>query len=115
MAAAEYAWTSYNKNAKLFRHTPKGTAKEQRFHPTQKSVALYSWICGLYCQPGMRVLDTHVGSASSLVAFHRAGLQYWGFEIDQTYYQKAAERLANEQQQININDLLAPHVEQIGL
>ena len=106
MAMAEYAWTSFKGNAKVFECAPQGTSKDQRFHPTQKPVALYSWICGLYCKPGMRVLDTHVGSASSLIAFHRAGLEYWGFEIDENYYNKARERLENEQRQVNINDLI---------
>lgn len=105
MAMAEYAWTSFKGNAKVFECAPQGTAKEQRFHPTQKPIALYSWLCNLYCKPGMRILDTHVGSASSLIAYHRAGLDYWGFEIDQAYYDKAKERLENELNQVNMNDL----------
>lgn len=105
---AEYAWTSFQGNAKVFEAAPQGNAKEQRFHPTQKPIALYSWICGMYCKPGMRVLDTHVGSASSLIAFHRAGLEYWGYEIDQHYYRLAKERLEREKQQVNMMDLV-PH------
>lgn len=52
------------------------------------------------------ILDTHVGSASSLIACHRAGLQYWGFEIDPTYYKAAKERLDRETAQVNIMDML---------
>ncbi len=44
MAMAEYAWTSFNENAKVFEHAPQGTATDPRFHPTQKPVALYEWI-----------------------------------------------------------------------
>lgn len=80
--------------------------KEQRLHPTQKPVALYSWILGKFTKPGCKILDTHVGSASSLIACHRAGLKYWGFEIDEIYYNMARERLDKEIAQININDLL---------
>ena len=112
MAMCEYAWTSFNDNAKLFECAPQGTAKEQRFHPTQKPVALYSWILDRYAKPGYRILDTHVGSASSLVACHRAGLEYWGFEISPEYYEKAKERLDKERAQVNMMELVRNAVEQ---
>ena len=80
--------------------------KEQRIHPTQKPVALYSWILGKFAKPDMKILDTHVGSASSLIACHRAGLEYWGFEIDPIYYKAAKERLEKETAQVNIMDIL---------
>lgn len=106
MAMAEYAWTNIIGNSKVFECAPQGTAKETRFHPTQKPVMLYSWLLGRYAKPGYKILDTHVGSASSLIACHRAGLKYWGFEIDETYYNMARERLDKEIAQININDLI---------
>ena len=114
MAMCEYAWTSFNDNAKLFEAAPQGTANEQRFHPTQKPIALYAWILDRYAKPGMKILDTHVGSASSLIACHRAGLEYWGFEIDPVYYKQAMERLKKEKAQVNITDLLqAAEAEQL--
>lgn len=106
MAMCEYAWTSFNDNAKLFECTPQGTASEKRFHPTQKPVKLYSWILSRYAKEGDRILDTHVGSASSLIACHRAGLEYTGFEIDPEYYRSACERLEAEKNQVNIFELL---------
>lgn len=106
MAMCEYAWTSFNDNAKLFECAPQGTASEQRFHPTQKPVKLYSWILSRYAKEGDRILDTHVGSASSLIACHRAGLEYTGFEIDPEYYRNANKRLEAEKNQINIFELL---------
>lgn len=105
MAMCEYAWTSFNDNAKIFDCAPQGTAQEPRFHPTQKPVKLYSWILDRYAKPGYKILDTHAGSASSLVACHRAGLQYWGFEIDPTYYAKAKERLDRKTAQLTLFDL----------
>ena len=106
MAMAEYAWTSFNQNAKVFEAAPQGNVNEQRFHPTQKPVALYSWILGKYAKPGDKILDTHAGSASSLVACHRAGLDAWGFEIDPTYYGMASERLEREKAQVTIFDCM---------
>lgn len=106
MAMCEYAWTSFNDNAKVFECAPQGTAADKRFHPTQKPVKLYSWILSRYAKEGDRILDTHVGSASSLIACHRAGLEYTGFEIDPEYYRAASERLDAEKNQINMFELL---------
>lgn len=68
-----------------------------------------------YAHEGDKILDTHVGSASSLIACHRAGLQYWGFEIDQVYYAKASERLAKETAQVTIFEPQEEKTEQISL
>ena len=105
MAMAEYAWTNIVGNAKVFECKPQGTANEQRFHPTQKPIKLYMWLLSKYSKPGYKILDTHVGSASSLIACHRAGLEYWGFEIDPEYYKLAKERLDKETSQINMFSL----------
>jgi site-specific DNA-methyltransferase (adenine-specific) len=67
--------------------------KESRIHPTQKPVALYKWLLQNYAKPGDKILDTHVGSASSLIACHNMGFEYWGFELDEDYYKAANERL----------------------
>lgn len=78
---------------------------EKRIHPTQKPVALYSWIMQRYAKPGFKVLDTHVGSASSLIAFHRARCSYVGYEIDPYMYQLSGERLKEETAQLTIFDM----------
>ena len=101
MAMAEYAWTSFSGNAKVFEHTPQGKPGE-RFHPTQKPVELYEWILNRYAEPGDKILDTHVGSASSLIACHNTGHKYVGFEIDEYYYELAKKRLEQEEAQISI-------------
>lgn len=99
---AEYAWTSFNSNAKVFEHVPQGEPG-QRFHPTQKPVALYKWILSNYAKPGDKILDTHVGSASSLIACFDLGFDYVGFEIDEEYYNKAKKRLDEEMAQIRFD------------
>lgn len=66
---------------------------EIRIHPTQKPVALYEWLLGKYAKPGDKILDTHAGSASSLVACENMGFDYVGFELDTYYWQLATERL----------------------
>ena len=103
MAMCEYAWTSFNDNAKLFECVPQG---KDRFHPTQKPVALYDWILNRYAKEGDIILDTHVGSASSLIACHNTHHKYVGFEIDEEYYRLAKERIERETAQMNIYDFL---------
>lgn len=103
MAMAEYAWTSLKGNAKVFECAPQGTKTEPRFHPTQKPVALYEWLLSQYANKGDKILDTHAGSGSSLIACHRMGFEITAFEIDKEYYQKAKARLEEEKAQIKFN------------
>ncbi len=93
-AEGELAWTSFNKNVKIFKYDPlaKGDYRG-KIHPTQKPVALYKWLLKNYAKKGDKILDTHVGSASSLIACHQMGFEYLGFEIDEEYYNKAKQRL----------------------
>ena len=100
MAMAEYAWTSFNSNAKVFEYAPQGQG--DRFHPTQKPVALYAWIFKNYTQPGMKIIDTHLGSGSSRIAAYDAGLDFWGYEIDKTYFELQEERFEKHSAQMNL-------------
>lgn len=52
MAMAEYAWTSFNGNAKVVEMAPQGKKGKTRFHPTQKPVELYSWLLKNYASGG---------------------------------------------------------------
>lgn len=88
--------------------------KEYRQHPSQKPVALYKWLLNKYAHKGDIILDTHVGSASSLIACHQMGYNYIGFEIDDVYYRKAKERLERETAQMNIFDFLEDDKEWMG-
>lgn len=75
-ADCELAWMSDNMGvARVFRYRWNGMIqedmrnKEDRFHPTQKPIALYKWLLKNYAKEGDIILDTHVGSASSLIAW----------------------------------------------
>lgn len=102
MSMAEYAWTSFNKNLKVFEFAPQGKKDDKRFHPTQKPIELYSWILSRYAKKGDKILDTHVGSASSLIACYRGGFDYVGFEIDKGYYELSKKRLDDEKRQVTL-------------
>lgn len=95
----ELAFTSFNVGLRIFRYMWDGMLqgnmkeKENKIHPTQKPVALYKWILSRYAKAGDKILDTHVGSASSLIACHDLHFDFCGFEIDKTYYNAAIERM----------------------
>lgn len=104
----ELAWTSFNKALRKYTCSWVGAnAKEKdeidRIHPTQKPVALYKWLLTNYAKPGDKILDTHVGSASSLIACEDLDFQYVGFEIDEYYFKLAKERIADFNAQIRMN------------
>ncbi|MBQ9460129.1 MAG: site-specific DNA-methyltransferase [Oscillospiraceae bacterium] len=99
MAMAEYAWTSFNDNAKVFDAAPQNAA---RFHPTQKPVELYAWIYRHYTAGGFKILDTHLGSGSSRIAAYDAGLDFVGCEINKTYFDLQEKRFAEHSAQQNL-------------
>ena len=105
-ASCEYAWTSFNRSAKTFYKSPINAEKGHRFHPTQKPVALYKWILKNYAKQGDLILDTHVGSASSLIACYDMGFDAVGFELDEDYYRESKQRLERFMSQLRITDYL---------
>lgn len=101
MSMAEYAWTSFNDNAKVFEFPPHGNS-ERRFHPTQKPIELYRWIFNRYAKPGDKILDTHLGSGSSRIAAYDAGLSFIGCELDPYYFEREERRFAEHAAQMSL-------------
>lgn len=106
MAMCEYAWTNFNSNAKIVKCSSARDKESGKFHPTEKPIQLYEWLLNNYAGENDKILDTHVGSASSLIACRNTNHKYVGFEIDEHYYQLAKERLDRETAQMNIFDFL---------
>lgn len=96
MAQAEYAWLSFDGNSRIWSGAPQGTKKDERIHPTQKPIALYSWIFDRYADKGDKILDTHIGSGSSRIAAWNSAkeLEFVGIEIDQEYFDAQEARFA---------------------
>lgn len=109
-ADVELAWTSFNLASRMFSFAWNGMIqgdmknKEYKIHPTQKPVKLYEWLLEKFAKTGDLILDTHVGSASSLIACHNRGFKYVGFEIDSEYYRMSKKRLEDETAQMNLFD-----------
>jgi len=96
MAMAEYAWTSFNSNAKVVELPPQGKQGDNRFHPTQKPVELYAWLLKHYAKEGDRIFDPMMGSQSSRIAAYKMGFDYVGCELDKEYFAKGCERFDRE-------------------
>lgn len=109
-ADGELAYTSFKKTARCFDYPffgGTGADQDGRIHPTQKPVALYTWIFQNYAKPGYKILDTHLGSGSSRIAAYEQDLDFVGFELDKYYFEKQEERF-----QTHISQLSMFHMEE---
>ena len=99
-ADCELAYTSFKTKVRKVDYRWNGMMqadmkhKEKRIHPTQKPVALYCWLLENYAKPGDLILDTHVGSASSLIACESMGFNYVGYELSEFYFNAAVNRIS---------------------
>ena len=117
-ADAELAWTSFDSKARIFRFLWNGMCQgtpgngtrmqadkslnEKRIHPTQKPVALYTWIFQNYAKPGDKILDTHLGSGSSRIAAYEQDLDFVGFELEKEYFDAQEERFQTYISQLSL-------------
>jgi len=98
MSDAEIAFTSFDKNTtKIYKQfwmsNMMSPLEKPIVHLNQKPKRLYKWLLTKYAKEGDLILDTHVGSASSLIACEDMGFNYVGFELDEDYYKAAQKRL----------------------
>lgn len=120
---AEIAYCSMNDRIDIFRYMWRGMFQgksitegtiqqgnkrlnEKRIHPTQKPIALYEWLLSRYAKPNDIILDTHVGSASSLIACYNTNHKFVGFELDSYYYELSKKRLGAEMAQMRLSDYI---------
>ena len=66
---------------------------KNRFHPTQKSLALFEELIKKHSNEGDTVLDTFLGSGTTALACKNTKRNFKGCEIDKTYYDKIIELL----------------------
>jgi site-specific DNA-methyltransferase (adenine-specific) len=65
----------------------------RKIHPHQKPVQLYESLLIDYAKRGDRILDTHLGSASTAIACYNLGFDLTASEIDSYYYMAAMDRI----------------------
>jgi DNA modification methylase len=114
-ADCELAWTNIPGAVRVFRWLWSGSyqqKREERFHPTQKPLALMEWCLG-FIPPDLTVFDGFMGSGTTGVAAARLGRKFVGVEIDPGYFEIACERVRKAYDQPDLFiDRPAPLVQQ---
>jgi len=75
---------------------------QNRFHPTQKPVALCEYLIKTYTLPGEVVLDNCIGSGTTAIAALNTGRFFIGIEKEEKYVEIARKRIAEHTQQQSI-------------
>lgn len=118
-ADCELAWTSFKTAVRKFKYdwvgfgylnNPHGERKE---HPTQKPVALYSWLLKNYAKQGDKILDTHLGSMSIAIACLNMGFEITGCELDADYFAAGVKRVEQSQKQSTLFAPAPPAIQQM--
>ena len=73
-------------------------SQQDRFHPTQKPVALCEYLIKTYTNEGETVLDNTMGSGTTGVAAVNTGRNFIGIERDDKYFAIAKQRIEESQQ-----------------
>ena len=80
--------TRYPRDVQKFAHD------KEKFHPTQKPVALLEYLIKTYTNEGDTVLDNCMGSGSTGVAAVNTNRNFIGIELDENYFKIAQERIS---------------------
>ena len=94
-ADAELAWTNLQTAVRLKRHLwsgPYQKVREERFHPTQKPLALMIW-CVERLRGATHVLDPFMGSGTTGAACAALSLKFTGIEREPRYFEIACRRI----------------------
>ena len=75
---------------------------KDKFHPTQKPVALLEYLIKTYTNPGEVVLDNCMGSGSTGVACVNTGRRFIGIELDNGYFDVAEKRITEATEQMAV-------------
>jgi DNA modification methylase len=92
----EMAWTNLGKSSRMVRHLWSGPymkIKEDRFHPTQKPVAVMQWCIQQLPSDCQTILDPFMGSGTTGVACAKLGRRFVGVEIEPKYFDIAVKRI----------------------
>jgi site-specific DNA-methyltransferase (adenine-specific) len=113
-ADCEMAWTSFDRNAKIFKYmwdgnrygfkgNIQGVGKPTiRIHPTQKPIDLYRWLLENYAEKGNKIIDTHGGSFTNAIACDMEGFDLDIIEIDKTYFDNGVKAYNEYKKQLTL-------------
>ena len=87
--------TTINNGTRYPRDVQKFTHDKDKYHPTQKPVALLEYLIRTYTNEGDTILDNVMGSGSTGVAAVNTNRNFIGMELDEKYFNIAKERINN--------------------
>lgn len=87
----EQTHTGYHKSNLYFSNK---SGKGYSFHPTQKPVSLFEYLIKTYTNENETILDNCMGSGTTAIACVNTNRNFIGFELDETYFNLANERIA---------------------
>jgi len=96
-ADCELAWTNFERAVRRKRHRWHGMLREgneERYHPTQKPLAVMSWAISLCPERPATILDPFCGSGTTLRAAKDLGIRAVGIEREEKYCEIAARRMS---------------------
>ncbi len=100
-ADCELCWTNWPKAVRRIQWRWNGMIRqgnEERFHPTQKPLAVMAWALDL-APASATVLDCFMGSGTTGVACVQLGRAFTGIERERKYFDIACERISRAQAQ----------------
>ena len=77
--------------------------RERGLHPTQKPVALFEYLIKTYTNENETVLDNCIGSGTTAIACINTNRNFIGFELDETYFDLANERINKHNENLEHN------------
>lgn len=77
-------------------------APQERTHPTEKPIELFSHLLNIFSKEGDLILDAFSGSGTTAIACHRLKRRFICIEKDPEYWAKSCERLKAEQAQMQL-------------
>lgn len=95
-ASAVEGFETVNEGIRYPKNLIKFNRDKDRFHPTQKPIALLEYLIKTYSNKGELILDNCSGSGSLAIACKRADRDFICIEKDKTYYDISLERLRKE-------------------
>lgn len=98
--------TTVNEGTRYPRSILKFALDKDKYHPTQKPVALLEYLIKTYTNPEDIVLDNTMGSGSTGVAAVNVGRSFIGIEKDDNYFRIAEERINNTHTTLTIENFL---------
>lgn len=88
-------FTNYPNNVLMYAN--EAASNKNRYHPTQKPVALLEYLIRTYTNERETVLDFTMGSGSTGVACVNTNRRFIGIEINEDYFNISKGRIKNEQ------------------